>query len=185
MIQTLLEVALIVFAYPYFYTRAMTMSFELKLIILVASIVVVHLVVGGLFWLLGINTCQIGGGMGIQTAIGNQKVMQVGGMDDPEAMDYHTNEQRPSGNVKMTGPDHANHGSMTATDLDDLDATKPVHAAPVNEVNIIERFMDDRMALNHDNEYASNIHESSTHRILQEQVADIEGYMDIDSAAML
>lgn len=160
MIQTLLEVAIIVFAYPYFYKSAMNMSFETKLIVLISAIVVVHVVVSGLFWLLGYGTSQLGGGMGIQTAIGNQKVMQTAGTPNIE-----TSEQ--------------------PHELDDLDANTTVHAAPANEVNIISRFMDDRMALNQDNKYASSVHENSTDHILNEQVPEIEGYTNNNDAAML
>lgn len=120
---------------------------------------------------------QSGGTGGLQGALGmkrslNGNATQVGGMmDDPVAYDYYSHGCQLSGEVLE--PKYAEYAAMTATDVGadgESGTTKAVAPAEVEavvedwdipgakdsikgemskEINVIERFMDDREALEH------------------------------------
>lgn len=134
-------------------------------------------------------------GGGIQAALGLQRTLngqphisegfssqyQQGGMDDKVAVDYYSPKVS-----QVTKPhiqqDHAAYDTLIATELDG----GVEEAKPAEQVNTIERFIDDRMALDYyerDRGTKTDVHEAFESHITNQHVPTVEAF-DGDNTAV-
>ena len=93
---------------------------------------------------------QDGGGMGLQTALGMKLTLkgQVGGMDDKIALDYYGHDR----NLSSTDP------------------------SSTKQINVLDRFIGDRLALNENSVEYNEIHEKFISNILSDPINNIEPF---------
>jgi len=123
-------------------------------------------------------------GGNIQAALGLQKTLQKtqsGGMDDNVAVDYYSPKvsQLSTPNVKQNS---SIHDTLIATELDGgVEQVKPSE-----QVNTIERFIDDKMALDYyerDRGIIPNVHEAFESHITHQNIESVEAF-DADNTAL-
>jgi hypothetical protein len=141
--------------------------------------------------LAGVGHGQTGGAMGLQAALGMKRSLsgqeQIGGMDDRVALDYYGHDRKPTGAVK--DPKYAMHGSMIATNGPNLNPSpsSPCDPVPVKQVNVLERFIDDRQALDYyqnDRQPSQDggcVHEHFVGNLVKELIPQVEAF---DGAAL-
>jgi hypothetical protein len=126
----------------------------------------------------GLGAKMIGGGPQAAAAMKRilQRKGQLGGMDDPVAMDYYKNQGRLSDDTARGGPIY---GSMIATSLDGESNVPVIDAGPpVSDIDVIERSMDDKVALdsNKNDLLTEDVHEKLVNDVVNQPVDSIEPF---------
>ena len=99
---------------------------------------------------------------------------QTGGMDSEVALDYYGNNFHPTGKVK--NHKYGIYAGMTATE-------GVIAPEPANQVDVLERAIDDRMAIDYYNHSEEDIHESFTSDVMNHNPVLVEPFEEGDSAA--